>query len=95
MTEHPLNPRQIVEQRLKADLGEADPMDIRSAVLCGELGCDEVTQDYISRNPRLRCPYSGRVENASAHCERLRQEYQAAVTKGMDDHTGDSSSPPA
>lgn len=73
------NPRQVIVQRLQQDLGQVEPADIRTAVLCGEMGCDEVTQQYIQSHPGLRCPYQGRVEDPQGHCKQLRTAYLVAV----------------
>lgn len=75
-----INQREIVKKRLKEDLGKAEEIDVRSAILCGELGCGEIVQDFISRHPDLRCPYMGKVDDPSAYCERLRKEYQESIT---------------
>lgn len=71
-----INPWETVRKRLEEDLGKAEEIDVRSAILCGELGCREIVQDFISRHPDLRCPYMGKVDDPRAYCERLRKEYQ-------------------
>lgn len=74
------NPRQVIKNRLNRDLEEVEEADIRSAVLCGEMGCDEM-ETFISENPQLRCPYSGRVEDPAGACEQLRREYLEVISK--------------
>ncbi len=76
-----VNPRKVVEQRLRQDLGEVTEADITSGVLCGEMGCREM-KEFILNHPVLRCPY-GRFPDGEDRCARLREEYRAAI--GRDD----------
>lgn len=78
MEEYRSTAREAVRGRLEKDLGQLEEIDVRSAVLCGEMGCAEMA-DFISRHRRLRCPYMGRVEDPEGACRRLREEYQAAI----------------
>ncbi len=73
------DPRQVVVSRLQQDLGQVEAIDIRTAVLCGEIGCDDQTVKYVEQHPHLRCPYQGRVDDPHHYCMQLRREYQAAV----------------
>lgn len=75
----PDTPRAAVESRLREDLRDVEPVDIRSAVFCGEMGCGEREQEYLLDHPDLRCPYMDRVDDPSAYCAQLREAYQAAV----------------
>lgn len=75
------DPRAAVRERLEADLDVVEERDVRSAVFCGEMGCDEREQEYLIRHPNLRCPYVDRVDEPRTHCMRLRETYQAAITR--------------
>lgn len=75
-------PREAVRRRLREDLGEADPADVRSAVFCAEMGCGEREQRYLIEHPTLGCPYMNRVDEARRHCDRLRHEYREAIDHG-------------
>jgi len=74
------NPREVVAKRLKQDLDEVTENDIRTAVLCGEMGCGDMRQ-FILGHPDLRCPYANQPDGQEK-CERLREAYVAAIQGG-------------
>lgn len=76
-----LNPRKVIENRLRADLGSIEEMDIKSAIICGEMGCGPTEQEYLNKHPLLRFPYMNRVDDPRKYCERLRKEYQEAIAE--------------
>lgn len=73
------NPRKAVIQRLQKELGKAEEIDIKSAVICGEMGCGESMQDFLLKHPELRCPFMGKVEDPRASCENLQKDYRSAI----------------
>jgi len=75
-----ISPRNVVIERLRQDIGEPTENDIRTAVLCGEMGCEDMRQ-FIENHPVLRCPYADRPDGRE-RCERLREAYQAAIRCG-------------
>lgn len=83
-----INPREVVRRRLLEDLRKVEAIDVRTAILCGELGCGEIVQDFVSRHQSLRCPYIGRVDDPKAYCERLRREYRAAIEAEQGEDAG-------
>lgn len=78
-----VNPRGVVVERLKRDLGEATERDIKAAVLCGEMGCEDM-REFILNHPVLRCPY-GALPDGRDRCRTLREEYREAIsaTQGL------------
>ena len=78
------NPREVVKSRLRGDLGDVEAADLRTAILCGELGCGREVQEFIAKHPALRYPYEGRVPDPKTYCERLRREYHAATGHGVE-----------
>jgi len=70
--------RSVVIDHLNEYLGKAEEIDIRSAVLCGEMGCGDMA-DFIFNHDELRCPYNGRVENPQEACHKLHEAYQQAI----------------
>lgn len=75
------DPRKAVIQRLQKELGKAEEEDIKSAVICGEMGCGESVQDFLLKHPGLRCPFMGKVEDPRTSCENLQKDYRNAIGK--------------
>lgn len=72
------NPREKVREYLLEHLGQDEEIDLKSAVLCGEMGCGEMSK-FIAASPNLRCPFENRIEQPQEHCKRLREIYQNSM----------------
>ncbi|MDR8390711.1 hypothetical protein NC796_06165 [Aliifodinibius sp. S!AR15-10] len=73
--------REVVIDHLNEYLGAAEEIDIRSAVLCGEMGCGDMA-DFIFNHDELRRPYNGRVDNPEEACHKLHEAYQQVIRDG-------------